>query len=109
MGLRPWPRTDEIAAPCVTAIALPEGLTDVQVRAHARLRYGVMISGAQGAGSLVRIGHMGVTARSLFPVVGLAALGRTLADLGAQVRIGDGLAAALEVLSETTDATVAAV
>ena len=57
-----------------------------QVRAHCRERYGVMISGGQGAGNLVRIGHMGPTARSLHPVVGLAALGRTLADLGAQAR-----------------------
>jgi pyridoxamine--pyruvate transaminase len=107
MGLRLWPRTEEIAAPCVTAIALPDGLSDVQVRTHARSRYGVMISGAQGAGNLVRIGHMGVTARSLFPVVGLAALGRTLADLGAPVQIGDGLAAALEVMAATSDAAIA--
>ena len=59
MGLDLWPRSDEIAAPCVTAIAVPDGLTDVQVRAHCRERYGVMISGGQGAGNLVRIGHMG--------------------------------------------------
>jgi pyridoxamine--pyruvate transaminase len=60
-----------------------------------------MISGGQGAGNLVRIGHMGPSARSLHPVVGLAALGQTLADLGVAVRIGDGLEAALETLSET--------
>jgi pyridoxamine--pyruvate transaminase len=60
-----------------------------------------MISGGQGAGNLVRIGHMGPTARSLFPVVGLAALGRTLADLGAPVRVGEGVEAALQVLSQT--------
>jgi pyridoxamine--pyruvate transaminase len=59
-----------------------------------------MISAGQGAGNLVRIGHMGVTARSLYPVVGLAAVGRTLADLGAQVDVGAGAEAALEVLSE---------
>ena len=58
------------------------GSTDIQVRAHCRERYGVMISGGQGAGNLVRIGHMGPTARSLYPVVGLLAVGRTFADLG---------------------------
>jgi ABC-type taurine transport system ATPase subunit len=47
-----------------------------------------MLSGAQGAGNLIWIGHMGVTARGLHVVVGLAALGRTLADLGASVRVG---------------------
>ena len=100
MGLELWPRSDEIAAACVTAIAVPEGLTDVQVRAHCRERYGVMISGGQGAGNLVRVGHMGTSARGLHPVVGLAALGRTLADLGAHVEIGAGVEAALAEVSQ---------
>ena len=67
MGLELWPRSEEITAACVTAIAVPEGLTDIQVRAHCRERYGVMISSGQGAGNLVRIGHMGPTASSLLP------------------------------------------
>jgi pyridoxamine--pyruvate transaminase len=58
-----------------------------------------MLSGGQGAGNLVRIGHMGPTARSLYPVVGLIALGRTLADLGIPVRTGEGVEAALGVLA----------
>src|SRR6266550_2376437 len=99
LGLELWPRTEEITAACVTAITVPDGLTDVQVRGHVREKYGVMISGGQGAGNLVRIGHMGPTARGLYPVVGVAALGRSLADLGAQVQIGEGVEAALEVLA----------
>ncbi|HXY83886.1 MAG TPA: alanine--glyoxylate aminotransferase family protein [Gaiellaceae bacterium] len=99
MGLTLWPRSDEISASCVTAVAVPDGLNDVEVRAHVRERYGVMISGGQGAGNLVRIGHMGTTARGLYPIVGLAALGRSLADLGVQVETGDGIDAALEVLA----------
>ena len=99
MGLEIWPRTEEIAAACVTAIKVPDGIDHEAVRAHARARYGVMISHGQGAGNLVRIGHMGPSANSLSPVVGLAALGRTLADLGADVRIGEGLEAALAVLA----------
>ncbi len=106
MGLELWPRSEEISAACVTAIAVPNGLADVQVRDHCRERYGVMISGGQGAGNLVRIGHMGPTARSLYPVVGLAALGRTLVDLGVSVDVGAGVEAALEVLSQ--QATVGA-
>ena len=101
MGLELWPRSEEVTADCVTAIAVPDGLTDVQVRGHCRERYGVMISGGQGAGNLVRIGHMGPTARSMYPVAGLAAAGRTFADLGVSVKVGDGLEAALEVLSQT--------
>jgi pyridoxamine--pyruvate transaminase len=101
MGLELWPRSDDIAAACVTAIAVPDGLEDLQVRAHCRERYGVMISSGQGAGNLVRIGHMGLSARSLHPVLGVAAVGRTLADLGAQVEIGAGVEAALAELSQT--------
>lgn len=99
LGLELWPRSEEISAACVTAIAVPEGLTDRQVRDHCRERYGVMISGGQGAGNLVRIGHMGPTATSLYSVVGLAAVGRTVADLGVAVDVGAGAEAALEVLS----------
>jgi pyridoxamine---pyruvate transaminase len=101
-GLDLWARTDEIAADCVTAIAVPDGLTDTQVRAHCRERYGVMISAGQGAGNLVRIGHMGISARGLYPVVGLAALGQTLLDLGARVDIGSGLETALAEIAQTT-------
>jgi pyridoxamine--pyruvate transaminase len=104
MGLELWPRSESIAASCVTAIAVPNGLTDVEVRAHCRERYGVMISGGQGAGNLVRIGHMGPAARSLYPVVGLAAVGQTLADLGASVDIGAGVEAALAELSHVKPA-----
>jgi len=100
MGLELWPRSEQITAACVTAITVPEGLADAQVRDHCRERYGVMISAGQGAGNLVRIGHMGPTARSLYPVVGLAALGRSLADLGVPVKVGDGIEAALATLSE---------
>jgi pyridoxamine---pyruvate transaminase len=100
-GLELWPRSEEITAACVTAIAVPNGLTDVQVRGHCRERYGVMISSGQGAGNLVRIGHMGPTARPAFTAVGLAAVARTFADLGVPVKVGDGVEATMEVLSET--------
>jgi pyridoxamine--pyruvate transaminase len=105
MGLELWPRSDDIAAACVTAIPVPDGLTDEQVRAHCRERYGVMISGGQGAGNLVRIGHMGPGARSLYPVAGLTAVGRTLSDLGASVKLGDGIEAAMDVLGRPAAAT----
>jgi pyridoxamine---pyruvate transaminase len=65
-----------------------------------RARYDVLISGSDGAGNLVRIGHMGLAASAFHPIVGLAALGRSLADLGVEVRIGDGVDAALAVLAE---------
>jgi pyridoxamine--pyruvate transaminase len=86
---------------CITAVAVPAGLDQAAVCGHVRARYDVMISDSEGAGNLVRIGHMGPTASALHPIVGLAALGRSLADLGAEVRIGDGIEAALSVLAES--------
>jgi pyridoxamine--pyruvate transaminase len=108
MGLRPWPRSRSIASACVTAIRVPDGLTDTQVRDHARERYGVQLSAGQGAGNLIRLGHMGATARPMLMVAGLAALGRTLADLGAAVEVGAGLDAALASLSASGDVGLAA-
>jgi pyridoxamine--pyruvate transaminase len=99
MGLRLWPKSEDITADCVTAVAVPNGLDDIGVRGHVRERYGVMLSGGQGAGNLVRIGHMGPTANGLNPVVGLMALGRSLADLGVSVHIGSGVEAALALLA----------
>jgi pyridoxamine--pyruvate transaminase len=106
MGLRPWPVSKDIASACVSAIRVPDGLTDAQVRDHARERYGVQLSAGQGAGNIIRIGHMGATARPMLMVAGLAALGRTLADLGASVDVGAGLEAALASLSEAGGAGV---
>lgn len=105
MGLRLWPKTEDIAAACVTAIAVPDGLDHEAVRDHAREHYGVMLSGGQGAGNLVRIGHMGTTANGLNPVVGLMALGRSLEDLGVSVRLGAGVEAALARLAPQTKAS----
>jgi pyridoxamine---pyruvate transaminase len=101
MGLRLWPAREAIMSACVTVIAVPDGLDQAAVCDHVRARYDVMISGSEGAGNVVRIGHMGPTASAWHPVVGLAALGRSLADLGARVRLGEGAEAALAVLAES--------
>jgi pyridoxamine---pyruvate transaminase len=99
MGLSTWPKSDDIAAASVTAIRVPDGLDHEDVQRHVRARYGVMLSSGEGAGNLVRIGHMGPTASGLHPLVGLMALGRSLLDLGAPVRLGDGAEATLAALA----------
>jgi pyridoxamine--pyruvate transaminase len=99
LGLEVWAARDEIAANCTTAVTLPEGVDEADVLHVCRERYGVMLSGSYGAGRLVRIGHMGDSARGLLPVVGVMALGRALADLGVPARVGEGVEAALEVLA----------
>ncbi len=101
MGLGLWARDPAFAASCVTAVVVPDGVDTLGVLAHIRERYGVMLSPGYGElkERLVRLGHMGPAAASLTPVVALAALGRGMADLGVDVRVGDGLEAALQVLA----------
>ncbi|MBC9935866.1 MULTISPECIES: alanine--glyoxylate aminotransferase family protein [unclassified Leucobacter] len=99
MGLELWAASPGIAANCVTSVRLPEHLDHVEVRTHVREKYGVMLSSGQGAGNLMRLAHMGPTASGMYPIVGLAALGRGLKDLGMDVNVGAGIDAALEVLS----------
>ncbi|MCU1557103.1 MAG: alanine--glyoxylate aminotransferase family protein [Microbacteriaceae bacterium] len=99
MGLELWAASDDIAASCVTSVHLPDAIDHVELRTYVREHYGVMLSSGQGAGNLIRIAHMGPTASGLHPVVGIAALGRSLVDLGQPVKVGDGVEAALAVLS----------
>jgi len=99
MGLTLWAVREEIASACVTSVRLPDGVDNKVVRDLVRDRYGVMLSHGQGAGNLIRLAHMGPTATGLYPIIGLSALGRTLADLGHPVDIGEGINSALAVLS----------
>ena len=52
LGLELWPAREEIAAACVTAVRVPEGIDDAELRGTMRHRYGVMIS--PGYGELLR-------------------------------------------------------
>lgn len=99
MGLALWPASPDVTADCVTAIQVPAGLGHEAVRERMRDRYGVATSPDPGIANLVRIAHMGPAATGLHAVTGLMALGRALADLGADVSIGAGIEAALDVLA----------
>lgn len=101
MGLELWPESREISADCLTAVRIPEKIEDVNLRTHIREKYGVMLSSGQGAGNLMRIAHMGPSARGMYPVVGLSALGRGLQDMGVSLDVGAGVNRALEVLSQS--------
>jgi pyridoxamine--pyruvate transaminase len=108
MGLELWARREDYAAGCVTAIRVPDGISRAGALEHIRERYGVMLSGGYGelADKLFRIGHMGPAADSLNPVVAVAALGRGLKDLGADVQIGAGVEATLEAIGEAAERMV---
>jgi len=99
MGLEFWAKREDSMSACVTSIRLPDDIDNAHVRDLARSRYGVMFSHGQGAGNLIRLSHMGPTAGGFHSIVGLAALGRTLLDLGMKLDVGAGVDAALGVLS----------
>ena len=99
LGLELWAKSDDVAAWCVTSVRLADNIDHVELRTLARARYGVMLSSGQGAGNLIRIGHMGPTARGMYPVVGVAAVGQAIRDLGGTVDLGAGHEQAMGVLA----------
>jgi len=99
MGLELWPASPGISADCLTAVRLPDAVNDVELRTHIRERYGVMLSSGQGAGNLMRIAHMGPSARGMYPIIGLSALGQGLRDMGVAVDIGAGIDEAMTILA----------
>jgi pyridoxamine---pyruvate transaminase len=103
MGLHLWPADIRTASPTATAVRIPAGIEDAALRAAARARYGVVFSSGRGEtlGKLVRIGHMGPTARPLYAVVALTALGGALRALGHPVDVAAGVAAALAVIDRS--------
>jgi pyridoxamine---pyruvate transaminase len=100
LGLELWPARREIAAPCVTAITMPEGMTDAGIRDTMRQRYGVMISPGYGElnGKLIRLSHMGEQARPTMLAAQLTAFEMALRDCGYPVQLGAGVGAAMACL-----------
>ena len=82
-------------ADTVTALRMPDGVAEADVRAIARSESGVMLSGGQAGLPVVQIGHIGPAAYPLGPVIGLVALGRALRRAGAAADVGAAVEAAL--------------
>lgn len=100
-GLTLWPASEAIASPTATAIRIPEGVDETQLRLEARRRYGVMFSSGRGdtLGKLVRVGHMGTTARPIYAVIAVTALVGTMTALGVKnLDLGAGVSAAMAVI-----------
>jgi pyridoxamine---pyruvate transaminase len=100
LGLGLWPASDDIMSTCVTAIKVPEGIDANQLIAIMRDTYGVSITGSlkELAGKVIRIGHMAHMAQPMYVVMALAALERGLYDLGYDVKLGEGVGAALAAM-----------
>jgi pyridoxamine---pyruvate transaminase len=97
LGLNLWAAEDAIRSDTVTAIEMPDGVDEAEVRTMARAESGVMLAGGQGAlrGRVLQIGHMGPAAYPMSPVIGLTALGHALRRLGAKADVGAAVEAAL--------------
>lgn len=102
LGLELWVAREDVAGSACTAVHIPAGLSDEQLRGHMRKRYGVMISGGYGelAGQLFRLGHMGKVAHPSYLAAQLAVLERSLADLGMAIEFGAGVGAAMAALAD---------
>lgn len=105
MGCALWAAREEIAADTTTAVRVPDGLKDEEIRAAARARYGVVFSSgrAETLGKLIRIGHMGPTAQPIYAVVAVTALGGALRQLGFEADVSAGVEAAMKVIEAAAD------
>jgi aspartate aminotransferase-like enzyme len=92
---------DDDNAGVVTAISLPETIDGAAVPKLMRDRFGITVAGGQGhlEGRIVRIAHCGYF--GAFDVVAtIAALEMTLRELGHEVELGAGVAAAQRAFLE---------
>ncbi|HEY6630329.1 MAG TPA: alanine--glyoxylate aminotransferase family protein [Rhizobiaceae bacterium] len=102
-GLSLWPAREEIASPTCTAVRLPEGVDELKLRTAIRDRYGVMVSSGRSEtlGKLIRIGHMGPTARPIYSLVSVAAVAGGFQALGVKgIDVGAGVSAAMEEIDK---------
>ncbi len=91
----------ERPTPALTAITVPPGVEASTIVKTLRTAHGITIAGGQGKlkGRIFRLAHLGYADDSDVMVC-LSALERTLNDLGYPVKLGEGLRAAQEVLSQ---------
>ncbi len=88
---------EAVSSATVTAVKMPEGVTDADFRGTVRDKYGVELAGGQDhlKGNVFRIGHMGcISYKEL--VQTFAAIGMTLKGLGAIEDAGAGVASITE-------------
>lgn len=87
----------EVSSNTVTAIKMPEGVTDKQLRGTMRDKYRIELAGGQDhlKGNVFRIGHMGnITEREIITTI--ASLEMTLKGLDPDICLGEGVAAVEE-------------
>lgn len=85
---------EDVSSATVTAIKMPDGVSDQDMRGTMRDKYKIILAGGQDhlKGNVFRIGHMGnVSYRDI--VTTISALEMTLKGLGFDVNLGEGTGA----------------
>jgi aspartate aminotransferase-like enzyme len=87
--------------PALTAVTAPSGIEAGAIVKTLRTAHGITISGGQAQlkGKIFRLAHLGYADESDV-VICLAALERTLTDLGYPAKLGEGVRAVQEVLGQ---------
>jgi len=96
-GLELCARTPDVYSDTVSAIRTPDGFNATDIVTHAAGKYGVAFGVGLGevAGKVFRIGHLG-SLTDVMTLSGLATAEMVMADLGLDIQLGSGVAAAQE-------------
>ena len=96
-GMRPCAASADLYSDTVTAVVVPAGCNGTDLVKLAAEKYGVAFGVGLGevAGKVFRIGHLGMLT-DVMVLGGLATVEMCMADLGWNVRLGSGVAAAAE-------------
>ena len=100
-GLEICAARPELYSDTVTAIRTPVGFDASRIVAHADAAYGVSFGGGLGAvaGKVFRIGHLG-SLTDVMALSGIATAEMVMVDLGLDITLGSGVAAAQKVYQE---------
>jgi alanine-glyoxylate transaminase / serine-glyoxylate transaminase / serine-pyruvate transaminase len=95
----------EVYSDTVSAIRMPDGFNATGIVTHAASKYGVAFGVGLGevAGKVFRIGHLGMLT-DVLALSGLATAEMCMADLGYDVKLGSGVAAAQDYYRTTAKA-----
>ncbi|MEX5727390.1 alanine-glyoxylate transaminase/serine-glyoxylate transaminase/serine-pyruvate transaminase [Rhodovulum iodosum] len=101
-GFSPCAVTPALYSDTVTAIVTPEGIDAGRIVTHAADTYGVAFGAGLGAvaGKVFRIGHLGQMT-DVMALAGIATAEMAMADLGLDVGLGRGVAAAQDYYRST--------
>jgi len=89
LNLEPYPSSLEHSSPTVSAIIVPQSVSERKLRDYIWVKYGVLLAGSWGRleGKVIRVGHMGLQASRTHLLKAYTALARGLKDMGLEVSV----------------------